>query len=388
MLSNLTVNVARMLEVPSSSFLLLGARGTGKSTWLREHFARAHVFDLLDERLFQSLLRDPGEFAGALRALPPDSWVVVDEIQRLPLLLNEVHRFIESSSLRFALSGSSARKLKRAGTNLLAGRLLSRTMHPFVPEELGSAFELGKVLKYGAIPLVWSHAEPMEALRSYAELYLKEEIQAEALVRNLSGFSRFLPVAALFHGQVLNVSSLARDAGVSRSTLQGYLTVLEDTLLAFQVPAFDGPLRVRQRKHPKLYLIDPGLARALRGMLAVSAPELTGPLLEGFVASMLRAYRDTRRAFESMYYWSPSGSRVEVDFLVGQGNAWAAIEVKATDRIRNEHFRGLRAVEGLDGLRKRYLVYMGERAQQTEDGIDVLPVVEFSRCLEESRLFG
>jgi len=177
---------------------------------------------------------------------------VVDEVQRLPGLLNVIHQKLETRRLRFALSGSSARKLRRSGVNLLAGRAVRRSLHPFVPEELEGSFSLARTLEWGALPIVWAAPDKQDALEAYVQMYLKEEIQAEAATRNLPGFARFLPIAGLFHGQTLNVSALARDAGVARTTVQGYLEILEDTLFTFQLPAYEARLRVRERRHPKL----------------------------------------------------------------------------------------------------------------------------------------
>jgi len=227
----------RIFKAPKQSFFLMGPRGSGKSTWLRATFPDAYVIDLLSERTYQRLLANPGQFADELRAVSADRWVIVDEVQRLPDLLNEVHRFIEEKRLRFVLCGSSARKLKRAGINLLAGRALHRAMHPFVPEELGARFDLEESLRYGVLPIVWDSTAREETLTAYAQLYLKEEIQAEALVRNLPGFARFLPLAALFHGQTINVSTISREAGLARTTAAGFLDILEETLLRFRLPA-------------------------------------------------------------------------------------------------------------------------------------------------------
>ncbi len=174
--------------------------------WVNHEFTNAHRFNLLDESLYQSYMADVSQFANQLRALEPGSWVFVDEIQRLPNLLNEVHRFMEEQDLHFILTGSSARKLKKSGVNLLAGRALYKKMHPFLPAELGDGFDLESVLTFGSIPLVWNAPDKKETLKAYVRMYLKEEIQAEALVRHLPGFIRFLPIAALLHGQTLNIS--------------------------------------------------------------------------------------------------------------------------------------------------------------------------------------
>lgn len=265
----------RITRPPDQSFFLFGVRGVGKSTWARTRYETAHRIDLLDEARYQSLLADPELFADELRSRPPGSWVVVDEVQRIPGLLNYVHQFVEEQGLRFVLLGSSARKLKTSGTNLLAGRALWNVMYPLVPEELGDHFELDTVLSFGTIPLVWTSADRRRTLESYVHLYLREEVRAESLVRNLPGFVRFLPIAALCHGQVVNIAGIARDAGVARTTVSGYLEILEDTLLATRLPAFEARLRVRERKHPKLYWTDPGLVRAVKRQLGPVTEEET-----------------------------------------------------------------------------------------------------------------
>jgi uncharacterized protein len=378
----------RLLQEPEGSFFLFGPRGTGKSTWLRASFPDAHLVDLLDERRYRGYLQNAGLFADELRALAAGTTVVVDEIQRLPALLNEVHRGIEERGLRFALSGSSARQLKRAGVNLLAGRAVRRHLHPFVPEELGAEFNLESALSRGTLPIIWTARDPADALHAYADMYMKEEIRAEALVRNLPGFARFLPIAALFHGQALNISSLSRDAGTARTTVEGYLGVLEDTLLAFRLPAFEAKLRVRERSHPKLYLADPGIARALRGRTGALVDEERGPLFEGLVASILGAYRDYRGLFDEWFYWAPTESaRTEVDFILRRGDELLAIEVKATASWSDRLLRGLRAVAGLKGLRRRVLVHLGEVRTRSEDGIDAQPFAEFVREVETGEIW-
>jgi len=378
----------RILTPPRGSFFLFGPRGTGKSTWLRSVFPNAHTFDLLDEALYQSLLADIGRFAGELRAVPRGTVVVVDEVQRIPPLLNEVHRHIEGRGLRFVLCGSNARRLKTAGTNLLAGRAVRRAMHPLLPEELGRDFDLESVLRWGSLPVVWSAPDRGEALAAYAQLYLKEEVQAEALVRNLPGFVRFLPVAALFHGQVVNLAGIARDAGVARTTVAGYLGILEDTLLAFTLPAFEARLRVRERKHPKLYWADPGLPRAMKRQLGPVTAEERGHLFEGWIASVLRAYRDYRNLFDDWFYWAPGkGSAVEVDFLLRKGKDLVAIEVKSSRNVPEGELKGLRAIGELPGVRRRIVVHLGDRRMATADGIEILPLMTFLGEVERGRLF-
>ena len=381
--------IPRILDLPNLSFFLLGPRGTGKTTYLRSALPDAHVVDLLSEETYQRFLASPGLFAGELRTVPSDRWVVVDEVQRLPPLLNEVHRFIEERSLRFVLCGSSARKLKRTGVNLLAGRALHRSMHPFLPEELGSGFDLVRALRYGLLPIVWASEEPQETLSAYARMYLKEEIQAEAVVRNLPGFARFLPIAALFHGQVVNVTNIAREAGVARTTAAGYLEILEDTLLAFRLPAYQSRLRVRERKLPKWYWCDAGIVRALKGASGEPIPEERGPLFEGLVAQMIRAYRDYRGLCDAVSYWAPAErAQTEVDFLLQHGDQFAAVEAKVGRVFSETWCKGLRAARELPGLSRRIVVYPQGPELRTEDGIEVMPLERFSNLLATGGLWN
>ena len=379
----------RIIKAPEQSFFLLGPRGSGKSTWLRATFPDAHVVDLLSEETYQRLLANPGLFADELRAVPTGRWVIVDEVQRLPNLLNEVHRFIEEKRLNFVLCGSSARKLKRTGVNLLAGRALHRSMHPFVPEELGAYFELEEVLRYGSLPIVWDSSAKQETLSAHARLYLKEEIQAEALVRNLPGFARFLPIAALFHGRTVNVTNIAREAGVARTTVTGYLDVLEETLLCFRLPAYEAKLRVRERKLPKWYWCDPGIVRVMKQTTGTLAPEEKGALFEGMVAQLLRAYKDYRGICDDMYYWAPSGrSETEVDFILVRGRDMIAIEAKSGNTFMNAWCKGLRAVAQLKGLKRRIIVCLHGPAIRTKDGIDVLSFQHFAEQLADNVLWN
>jgi predicted AAA+ superfamily ATPase len=380
----------RLLPAPRRSFFLFGMRGVGKSTWARQALPGAARIDLLDEGLYQSYLRDAGLFARELARVPPGQWVIVDEVQRLPALLNDVHRFMEDRRLRFALLGSSARKLKHAGTNLLAGRALARVMLPLLPAELGDDFDLDRVLRWGSVAVVQQSEEPAESLRAYVQMYLKQEIQAEALVRNLPGFARFLPVAAIFHGQVLNTAGLARDAGVARTTVTGYLDILADTQLAWLLPAFEARLRVKERQHPKLYWVDPGVVRAARGELHPPAAAERGPLFEGWVATLLRAYGDPvtglGNRYDGLAYWAPATGGLEVDFVVRRGRTLTAIEVKAKPALAARDFAGLTAIGALPSVTRRIAVFLGERPFRTADGVDALPVRHFLDELESGKI--
>ncbi|MEW5816948.1 MAG: ATP-binding protein [Spirochaetota bacterium] len=379
--------INRILKKPKQSFFLFGPRGTGKTTWVSREFPTAYRINLLDEALYQTYLADISQFSGEIRILENESWVFIDEIQRIPNLLNEVHRFIEEKQLKFILTGSSARKVRQAGVNLLAGRAWYKQMFPFLPEELGESFELDSILQFGSIPLILNSPDKKESLKAYVQLYLKEEIKAEALVRNLPGFVRFLPVAGLFHGQVVNISGIARDAGVSRTTIQGYLEILEDTLMAFRLRAFESHVRVREKKHPKLYWGDPGIVRAVNNRFGELYPGEKGVLFEGLIAMMLRSYQSYKELFDDFYYWAPAGAvKTEVDFVLKRRRELIAIEAKVSGRIHNEHLKGLKAIGDVPGLTRKILVYPGNRKILTEDKIEILPFNDFSRMLASGRL--
>jgi len=247
-------------------------------------------------------------------------------------------------------------------------------MHPFVPEELGTRFNLNEALRFGLLPIVWDSSTKEETLTAYAHLYLKEEIQAEALVKNLPGFARFLPIAALFHGQIVNVTNIAREAGVARTTAAGYLDILEETLLCFRLPAYEAKLRVRERKLPKWYWCDSGIVRVMKRTKGELVPEERGALFEGMVAQLLRAYKNYRDTFDEMYYWAPSGrSNSEVGFLLVRGADLIAVEAKSGNTFMEGWCKGLRAVAQLKGLKRRIIVYPKGPVLTTNDGIEVVP---------------
>lgn len=362
----------------------------GKSTWLKDTFPAARVVNLLKESVYQQLLADPSHFRLLVGDVPAGGMVVVDEIQRLPNLLNEIHDLIEERQIIFALSGSSARKLRRAGVNLLGGRAVRREMYPLTREELGTDFQLDSVLTSGSLPLIWQSGGDREVLEAYVQTYLKEEIQAEAIVRNLPGFHRFLPIAALFNAHVINISAIARDAGVQRTTVAGYLDILDDTLLTFRLLPFEGKLRVKEKKHPKLYWVDCGIVRAIKKSFGPITPEERGHLFEAWIAATLRAYQSYRKAFDDWNYWAPTEkSDIEVDFILWRGDECVAIEVKSSRNFKSEFVRGLKIFRDESKLkvRRSIVVYLGSDKLTTPDGFEILPVDTFLTEVEQGILF-
>ena len=382
----------RTLALPRRSFLLLGPRGTGKTTWLRAALPDARWYNLLLDREVLRLMRDPAAFRQEIDALPRSSWVVIDEVQKLPSLLNDVHDVLAVSPgrLRFALTGSSARKLRGADVNLLAGRVVSRRMLPLTLGEMGGAPAIEDLLRFGSLPLVRSERTAsgrVDLLEAYVETYLSQEIRAEALVRSLESFTRFLTVAGLANAQVTNVSALSRDAGVARPTVQGYFDVLTDTLLAAWLPAWRPRAKVKEVAHPKLYFFDAGIVRALAGRLREPLSDAErGPLLETLILHELRAQvAYSGCGGDLAYYRTPSGT--EIDFTWMRGRRAVGIEVKASSRWRPEDGRALKEMREAGVLTACFGVYLGS-APLRDGPITVLPAKEFLLRLARGEVIG
>ena len=380
----------RLLQLPDHSFFVLGPRGTGKTTWLRTVLPDALWFDLLRTQILLTLTRRPESFRQQIETRPHGTWVVVDEVQRLPALLNEVQALIveHGRGYRFALSGSSARKLKRADANLLAGRAINRQFYPLTAAELGWDFELEQVLRFGLLPQV--QAEPsfaIDILDAYVENYIREEIQQEALVRNLASFSRFLEIAALMNGQVVNIAGLSRDAAVARPTVQGYFGTLVDTLIGFWLPAWRKRVKVKEVASPKFYLFDSGVARALAGRSREPLERTErGHLLETWVLHELRAAMSLHDTGGRLSYWrTPSGS--EVDFIWTRGTRAIGIEVKAAADWRSQYGSSLKSLIEVGALQDGFGVYIG--TTELKDGpVRVLPVRRFLDELSAGSVFS
>ena len=375
----------RFLTLPRGSFFLFGPRGTGKTTWLRSVLPGALVVDLLRPGEYRRLSARPERLAERVRSAPPGSDIVVDEIQRVPELLNVVHSLMQSGGgHRFVLTGSSARKLRRGGVNLLAGRAILRTMHPFMAGELGCSFDLEATLRLGAVPTVVDSDDPASALDAYASLYVEQEVRAEGLARDVGSFSRFLEAAAFSHAATLNVSEIARECETSRSTVAGYLELLEDLLLAFRLPVFTRRAKRRLVSHPRFFYFDCGVFRSLRPAGPLDRPaEIGGVALEGLVAQHLRAWLAYSDSDARLYYWRTRGGS-EVDFvLYGTPGIWA-FDVMNADRVRPADLRGLTAFGHEYPEAQRVLLYRGEY-RLLRRGVLCLPVADFLRGLNPER---
>lgn len=380
----------RNLALPRSAFFLFGPRGTGKSTWIRTALENAHVVNLLPAETMLRYERDPGRLRAEVLALPRDTWVVLDEVQRAPRLLDEVHFLMEEKGYkRFALTGSSARKLRRGAANLLAGRAIVRHMFPLTSREVGFSVPVRRSLQFGALPLSVTAPDDdaREAfLRAYVTTYLAEEVRAEALVRDLGGFSRFLSVASLAAGRTTNVSSIARDAAVSRETARGYFDVLVDTLVGTWLEAYRPRAKIKEVALPKFYWFDPGVLHAAAGGFDQPLPaDWQGVLLEHLVLHELRAHMHYANTRGSLGYWAtPSGS--EVDFVWWRGSRMVAIEVKHGRKYRPEYRKGIGAL--LSSTKAdSHVVYLGDE-ELAVDGTHVVPLETFLRRLHAGEILG
>ena len=366
----------RSLAIPSNgrqSFFLFGPRGTGKTTWLKQRFPDAIYLDLLDHALYLELLARPQRLRDLI---PPgyDGWVVLDEVQRTPLVLNEVHRLIEAG-LRFILTGSSARSLRRRGVNLLGGRARTHHLYPLTAVEAGADFALERALIHGQLPSVYTQSDPDAYLASYVENYLRQEVLEEGRTRNLATFSRFLESASFSQATPLNVAEVARDVGVDRKTAVAYFDLLEDLLIATRVPVFTKRAKRRMTAHTKFFLFDVGVYRAIRPTGPLDSPEqIDGPALETLVFQELRAAIAYRSLKLDLFFWR-TASGTEVDFVAYGGDGLFAIEVKRTRTIRRADLHGLKQFREDYPMARCVLLFGGDRREH-RDGIELLPLAE------------
>lgn len=350
------MNVVRSLLLPDllarKSFFLFGPRATGKSTVVRKQLGdSAMIIDLLDSRLFLRLSASPQDLESIVDAGSPGKIVVIDEVQRIPELLNEVHRLIENRRLTFLLTGSSARKLRRGKANLLGGRVWEARMFPFIRRELPD-FDLDRYLRYGGLPMVYLSNEPEEELDAYVNTYLKEEIMAEGLIRKLPPFSRFLRAMALSNGQMINFTKLANDCQVPPSTVVEYVALLEDTLIGFLLPAWTESTKRKAIRTGKFFFFDPGVTHLLAGTKVLDHnSDLYGKSFEQFIAMEIRACLSYRRQKTTFAFWRSTHGH-EVDYLIGTATA---IEVNAANRVSPRDCKGLEALAA-EGVFKNFVL--------------------------------
>jgi predicted AAA+ superfamily ATPase len=388
--------IDRLLKVPDHSFFLFGARGTGKSTWLRRSLPDAVYLDLLDSSLQLELTAAPHRLESIVGDPGPGQWVVLDEVQKIPALLGEVHRLMEKRDLKFALCGSSARKLRRGGADLLAGRAITISMEPFCSAELGDRFDLDEALNWGLLPVVHGRTSlAPDILGAYVDTYLREEIKEEGAVRKFAPFVRFLTVAGLLNGQVLNTENIAREARVPRTTVDGYFELLGDTLLGFTLPAYRPGLKVREAARPKFYWLDSGIARACAGLLRdPPASDWRGAALETLLFHEIRVRNAVSGSHRPIAYYR-TASGVEIDFIVetrkrqqGARPRVVCIEVKHSETWQRKWERPMLDMAADDRIETDRMVgvYRGDKIYRFGE-IDVLPVEEFLSRLHRGQVF-
>jgi predicted AAA+ superfamily ATPase len=364
---------SRLLAPPKDkSFFLFGPRGTGKTTWVKNTFAEAIYLDLLEAEIYNELLANPQRLENLIPKNFKD-WIVIDEIQRIPDLLHEAHRLIEKHRFKFVLTGSSPRKLRRKGPDLLAGRALTYTMHPLTAIELGKDFNLEHSLKYGQLPCAYTESDPRKYLESYVKTYLDEEVRQEGLTRNLGAFARFLEAASFSQAAILNVSAVARDCAVERKVVENYFHILEDLLIAYTLPVFSKRAKRRLIKHAKFLFYDVGVYRAIRPTGPLDRPEeLAGAACETLFFQEIKAVNDALDLGYSIYYWRTSND-YEVDFVLYGKRGIKAFEIKRTGRISKSMLVGLKAFLKDYPMAKAYFIYGGGRYMR-EGEIEILPL--------------
>ncbi|NGX49913.1 MAG: hypothetical protein K940chlam5_01520 [Candidatus Anoxychlamydiales bacterium] len=369
--------IKRFFEIPKRSFFLFGPRGTGKSTYLKKHFKNAIWVDLLKLEILRYYKAFPERLRELLIANPDKKVVIIDEVQKIPELLDVVHSYIEEKkNVQFILTGSSSRKLKKAGVNLLAGRAILKRFHPFIASELKDDFSLDLALERGLLPLVWDSEDPKKVLKTYAALYLKEEVQEEGLVRNVGDFARFLEIISFSHASILNATNIARECLIKRTTVENYIQILKDLLLGFTIDLFTKRAKRSLSSHPKFYLFDAGVYNYFRPIGPLDNPlMIKGAALEGLIAQHLNAWMDLQEEEYKLYFWR-TRSGLEVDFIIYGKDCFFAIEVKNNSHISSKDIKGLKAFKKDYPECTPILLFRGDQKIIHKD-IECIPIEEF-----------
>ncbi len=369
--------ITRFFKAPKQSFFLFGPRGTGKSTWLKNRYPDALWIDLLELDQLRLYSAAPERLKEVVAAHPEKKVVVIDEVQKIPDILSVVHALIEEKKgILFVLTGSSARKLRRFGVDLLAGRALLKHMPPFFAAELGEQFHLQDALKLGLLPLVRGSENPEETLKTYAGMYLKEEVQAEGLVRQIGDFARFLEIVSFSHAAELNLANISRECNVSRKTVENYIQILQDLLLGYTLSVFTKRAQRALAERPKFYIFDAGVFHSLRPQRPLDIPqEIQGAALEGLVCQHLKAWVDAQVELFELAFWR-TRSKLEVDFIVYGPKTFLAIEVKHGETIHPNDLKGLEAFQADYPECTPILLYRGKTRMQKKN-ILCMPCEEF-----------
>jgi len=373
--------INRTFREPEKSYFLFGPRGTGKSTMTEKNHPDALLIDLRQADIRYRLTANPDHLTELVSAQPDGKTIIIDEIQKIPELLPIVHMLIEKKRMwKFILTGSSARKLKRQGVDLLGGRALKKVLHPFMACELKDQFNLDDAITYGLLPLRFSYEDYRSTLQAYIDLYVEEEVKMEGLIRSFEPFTRFLQIMSLSHGAILNVTNISRECHVKRTTVNDWISILEDLLICYQINIFTQRAKRELSSHPKFYFFDAGVYRALRPKsIKDSESEINGAGLEGLVAQHLMAWRDYTAEKHDIYFWR-TRSGVEVDFVVFGALGFWAIEVKNTDKIRMEDLQALSAFHEDYPEAKTIFLYRGKE-RMLKNNILCLPCEDFFKAL-------
>lgn len=368
------MSFTRVLNLPAlleeKSYFLFGPRATGKTSLIEVQFSSSvPILDLLESDLYFRLSGNPGLLESIILGHDPNATkVVIDEVQRIPEILNEVHRLIEKRKIAFLLTGSSARKLKRNHANLLAGRARQAELFPLTTAEIPE-FNLERYLQYGGLPMIYLSNNPLDDLYAYVNTYLKEEIQAEALVRQIPAFTRFLKYSALTNGEALNFNNISNDSGVAATTVRDYYTILEDTFIGFNLPAWTKTVKRKPVSRAKFYYFDIGAKNILAGITQIPVQsDLYGNAFEHFIALELRAYLSYRRKHLPLSYWQAHNGQ-EVDFIIGDD---IAIEVNATTHVQDKHLKGIKALEE-EKICKKYFLVSQDNLKRRVNNIEIIP---------------
>ena len=376
------VRVQKIVDAQEDSVFLWGARQVGKSTLVKSVYPNAKIYDLLKSDEYTRLLRRPQLLREELLSFGEETLVVIDEIQKIPQLLDEVHWLIVNRGIRFILCGSSARKLKRIGTNLLGGRAMSVKLYPLVSVEIPD-FDLVRGINHGMLPRHYLAANPKKRLEAYIGTYLKEEIQDEAVVRQLAAFNRFLDVAAQSNGEIINYKNIAQDCGVSAVTIKEYFAILQQTLIGYMLPAFTESKKRRAITAPKFYYFDVGVANHLlhRSNLQQGSVDF-GHAFEHLMIQELIAYLSYSESDEHLSYWR-TASGYEVDAIIGDGRV--AIEFKSSEEVQSKHTKGLKAFSE-EYADARLIVVSMDVNPRMLNGVEIVPAMDFLQLLWEGKI--